>query len=231
MAGFRMRSLSSWISERALHRAMPLRHPLPPMREYAIAPDFAWMLWETVRRDRPETIVETGSGVSTIVMAYALEETGRGHVYALEHDRHYAAQTRTELAKHGLSRWATVIDAPLEPIEIRGERHRWYSVRALDWIDTIDLVVDDGPPRCAGTMLRYASLFVFAPRLAPNATFLLDVIGREEPGILARWAKELPDFVQTRLDTTKGNVIITRAPAFVDERSARPDLAAPSMDS
>lgn len=40
--------------------------------------------------ERPELIVDTGSGVSTLVAAYALQKLGRGKVVALEHDRAYA---------------------------------------------------------------------------------------------------------------------------------------------
>jgi hypothetical protein len=59
-------------------------------------------------------------------------------------------------------------------------------------------------------MLRYASLPVFAPRLAPGATFVLDVVGAEERAILDRWRARFPELAQEHLDTKKGNVIIRR---------------------
>lgn len=194
----------------ALSARLPARRPLPPMREFAIAPDFALLLHELVLDERPAVVVETGSGVSTLVIAYALEQLGRGHLHSLEHDPRHAARTRELLERHGLVRWATVHDAPLEPITIDGERYTWHATRALDGVGAIDLVVDDGPPRHLGPMLRYASLPVFAPRLAPGATFVLDVVGVEERAILARWRARFPDLAQEHLDTKKGNVIIRR---------------------
>ncbi|HEX4453655.1 MAG TPA: class I SAM-dependent methyltransferase [Kofleriaceae bacterium] len=196
---------------RELARMLPTRKPLPALRGFAIAPDFAVVLAELIAREQPNLVVETGSGVSTLVIGYALEQLGAGgRVIALEHDRAYAEATRALIRDHGLDACASVIDAPLEPIVVNGEPHRWYSTRALDELAAIDLVVDDGPPRRVGPMLRYASLHQFAPKLAANATFVLDVIGTEEPGILARWERELPEFVQQRVASKKGHVIVRR---------------------
>lgn len=192
-----------------LARILPTRRPLPPLHEYAIAPDAALLLADLVARERPKLVVETGSGVSTLVLAYALEKLGEGgRVVALDHDPAFAASTRELIAAHGLDKLATVVDTPLEPIEIRGEQHRWYATRALAELGPIDLVFDDGPPRQVGPMLRYASLHVFADRLAPGGTYVLDVVGPEERAVLARWRRELPELHQELLATKKGNVVI-----------------------
>lgn len=197
----------------ALNARLPTRRPLPPMRGYAIAPDFALLLATLVADEKPRLVVETGSGVSTLVIAYALEQLGRGRVIALDHDPTFAAKTRADIDRHGLGAFATVVDAPLEPIEVDGERHLWYAVSALDRHapGEIDLVVDDGPPKYAGPMLRYASLPVLARRLSAQGLFVLDYVGDEERVILERWRKRYPDFSQEHLDTKKGNVILRRA--------------------
>lgn len=197
----------------ALNARLPTRRPLPPMRGYAIAPDFALLLATLVADEKPRLVVETGSGVSTLVIAYALEQLGRGRVIALDHDPTFAAKTRADIDRHGLGAFATVVDAPLEPIEVDGERHLWYAVSALDRHapGEIDLVVDDGPPKYAGPMLRYASLPVLARRLSAQGLFVLDYVDDEERVILERWRKRYPDFSQEHLDTKKGNVILRRA--------------------
>jgi predicted O-methyltransferase YrrM len=191
-----------------LRTQLPTRRPLPAMREFAIAPDFALFLAELVAAERPRLVVETGSGVSTLVLAYALEKLGRGRVVALEHDPLYAARTRAEIELHGLAAYASVVDAPIEPITIDGTRYRWHAVRALEGLDQIDLVVDDGPPRYLGDMLRYASLPTFAPRLSPHGVFVFDVIGDEEREVLARWKKAHPAFHQAFVPSKKGAVIL-----------------------
>lgn len=195
-----------------LARELPTERPLPAMQGYAIAPDFALMLARMIAEEKPELILETGSGVSTLVAAYALQRLGRGRVIALEHEPEYAEKSRALIAQHGLSAYAEVVYAPLEPIELGGTMYRWYSLRALENLGPIDMVIDDGPPRCAGDMLRYASLPVLGKRLALRGTFVLDVVGEEEKIILERWRRELPGFAQEHLATKKGNVIIRRAP-------------------
>jgi predicted O-methyltransferase YrrM len=189
------------------------RQPLPAMRGYAIAPDFALILTTLVADEKPELVVETGSGVSTLVIAYALEKLGRGRVVALDHDARYADRTRALIERHGLGAYAKVVNAPLEELDVGGERHRWYALSALDGLDGIDLVVDDGPPKYAGKMLRYASLPLFRTRLSARGIFVLDVVGDEEKVILERWKRELPEWSQEHLDTKKGNVIIRHRPA------------------
>ena len=204
----------------ALNARLPTRRPLPPMRGYAIAPDFALLLATLVADEKPRLVVETGSGVSTLVIAYALEQLGGGRVIALDHDETFARKTRAEIERHGLGAFATVVHAPLEPIDIDGERHLWYSVSALDRYapGEIDLVVDDGPPKYAGPMLRYASLPVFARRLSSQGLVVLDYVGDEERVILERWRKRHPEFSQEHLDTKKGNVILRRRPPVTVSR-------------
>jgi predicted O-methyltransferase YrrM len=193
-----------------LHGLLPTRRPLPQLRGYAIAPDFGVLLAQLVADEQPVLIVETGSGASTVILAYALEKLGRGRVVSLEHDPEYARRTREELRRHGLEMYATIVDAPLEPVTIAGETHRWYALSALDGLPPIDLVIDDGPPGYVGDMLRYASLPVLSQRMRDDGLFVLDVIGDEERAILERWRSEMPGFRQDLLATKKGNVLIRR---------------------
>lgn len=187
------------------------RRPLPALRGYAIAPDAALMLSELIADEQPALVVETGSGVSTLVIAYALEKLGRGRVVALELDAAHAARTREELERHGLSAYATVVHAPLEPIEIDGRRCLWHARSALDGLQDIDLVVDDGPPKDLGEMLRYASFPTFAERLSPRGIFVLNFVAEEELAILDLWRRRHPELTAQHLDTRKGNVILRRA--------------------
>src|SRR5688572_31116753 len=60
------RQLESLVS---LYVDLGLRKSLPPMRDWAASPDFLRELASHSLSDRPEVIVECGSGVSTIVLA------------------------------------------------------------------------------------------------------------------------------------------------------------------
>jgi hypothetical protein len=209
--GFLEADISQMQALVALNDRLVTRRPLPPMRDYTIAPDFGLALIQLIDDERPQLVVETGSGVSTLIIAYRLEHLGRGRVISLEQDPAHAARTRAELERHGLSAFAQVVDAPLAPLTIDGVAYRWHSTRALDELSGIDLVVDDSPPRVLGDNLRYASLPTFAPKLAPRATFVMNMITPEELDVLARWKRELPEFRHELHASKKGHAVLRRA--------------------
>jgi predicted O-methyltransferase YrrM len=85
--------------------------PLPTMRKTAISPDMANILATLILRNKPQTIVECGSGVSTIITGYCLERNSVGYIWSLDHEEKYAKITGGNLVVHGLERYATVLHA------------------------------------------------------------------------------------------------------------------------
>jgi len=81
---------------------------LPPMRSWAISPDFANLLLCIINEHRPKIIMEMGSGVSTLIAAYGLKKVGNGSVISLEHDEKYALISMNKIHQHGLDEIATV---------------------------------------------------------------------------------------------------------------------------
>ncbi|HZL04081.1 MAG TPA: hypothetical protein VFE45_01440, partial [Coriobacteriia bacterium] len=63
-----------------LYETLDIGLPLPPMRGWPASPDFARELACVIAETRPQTIVEIGSGVSTLVAGYALKKNGMGRV-------------------------------------------------------------------------------------------------------------------------------------------------------
>lgn len=159
-------------------------------RGWAASPDF---LLSVARRARTATsILECSSGVSTIVLARAIELNGTGHVYSLEHDLTYAEKTRNELKRQNLERFATVIHAPLVSHALGNENWLWYDISKLP-DQLIDLLVIDGPPMETQRQARYPALPILIRRLANNASIFLDDASRpDEQIIVKRWIEELP---------------------------------------
>lgn len=185
------------------------RAPLPPMTDWAVLPDLGRLLVETVLDLRPGTVVECGSGTSTVLIAYALERLGRGHVVALEHDPAQAERTEELLRRHGVARWATVRRAPLMPHAVGGETFRWYDVGAEPLPERIDLLFVDGPPGGVQPLARYPAVPVLRERLSPGAVVLLDDAARpDERAVAERWASELPDMALDLVATAKGTAIL-----------------------
>ena len=195
-----------------LTRVLDLRQPLPALRGWAASPDFLLEIANYARRARPETILECSSGATTVVLARCCAMSGRGHVYSLEHDAHYAERTRAALRAHNLDRWATVVDAPLETAA-EGAGSPWYSLQGLPaGLRAADMLVIDGPPGIEGGRARYPALPLLHARLAEAATIFLDDANRsDERAVLQAWKKEYPDFSLELRPLEKGCAILSRA--------------------
>jgi predicted O-methyltransferase YrrM len=135
---------------------------------------------------RRTSIVECGSGVSTVVLARLLRQRGAGgRVIALEHDADWAQLVNELLAQDQLSEFGRVVLAPLE-----GEP-AWYSLGSLTELpSTIDLLIVDGPPadRPGNGLRRAPALSILEPRLSETAVVYLDDINRPgEQSVLEGW--------------------------------------------
>jgi hypothetical protein len=164
--------------------------------EWALCDPALALLLDEVAAGR-ERIVECGSGRSTVAIARLLRELDRGTVHALEHDRDWAGLTRARIDAEELGRWATVIEAPLEPDPLGAPGCEWYAHGALGGLPEhgVDLLLVDGPPASPGSgreRARYPALARLGDRLAPGATVVLDDAARPgERWVLERWRREL----------------------------------------
>ena len=194
----------------ALERKLGLTEALPPVRGWAASPDFLLAVADEVLGRRPRTVVECGSGVSTLVASRCLQLNGSGHLYSLEHDAHYGDRTRRMLQKYGLADWATVLNAPLhsEP-----SATPWYSEDAIPQdLAPIEVLIVDGPPAATSPLARYPALPRLIPRMASIARVLLDDADRDdEREIVKRWEKEFPEWHKVESDRCeKGLVVLHR---------------------
>lgn len=195
----------------SLFSALPIRHPLPQMRVWTITPDFAVLLVSLILEHRPRRIVECGSGVSTLISAYCLDELGRGQIVSLEHDAHYAGQTEKHLRQHGVLERADIRHAPLQPVEIAGQTWPWYAVESIQDLDAIDLLIVDGPPAGAVPMARYPALPLLIERLSRDAVVVLDDADRlDERSSLERWLGEYEGWEVDHVATERGAGILRR---------------------
>lgn len=160
---------------------------LPPTGSFAVRPGTLAALVTTLLRSKPGVVVECGSGSSTVWLAAALRYLGKGHVYALEHEPRYGAQTQYYLDGNDVASFATVVPAPLEEIEPGGQT--WYSRSSVESLpESIDLLFVDGPPKAVGEHARAPALAEFASRLSPGSLVLLDDMQRaDEQEIVSRW--------------------------------------------
>jgi hypothetical protein len=206
-------------AERADARAWQALRPLLdrgeylPWSEWALRPAALARVTNEVALREPREIVELGAGVSTVVLARLLRERG-GRLTSLEHDAGWAAWVTNQLDREGLSDFARVVHAPLEPAEpppqhrtspdppYEGSRGTfgggggWYAPAAVATLPNgVELLVVDGPPAGEPELAqsRYPALPRLEPLLAPGALVFLDDAERDgERAVLERWERELP---------------------------------------
>lgn len=183
--------------------------PLAPMRGWAISPDLSALLVYLIAAERPTTIIEMGSGVSTAIMGLALSQAGTGRLISLEHDPEYAAKTEAMLRVHGIDHLVNVVHAPLVEHEVNGQTVLWYDMSAVDLDGPIDLIVIDGPPKTSGPRARYPALHILKEHIQPGTVIVVDDANRkEEVEMISSWNEEVRPLSVEFLPHEKGTAVI-----------------------
>jgi predicted O-methyltransferase YrrM len=186
---------------------------LPPLGGWAASPDLALMLVDEIIRSRPRTVVECGSGSSTLLIALTARQYDLPtRVVSLEHDEHFARATRELLARHGVSEYAEVRHAPLRENSLPDHPAPWYDEDALRGVTDIGLLFVDGPPRSTGSLARLPAVPLLREQFAEQCTIILDDANRpDEQAVAERWAAQLTDFSTEAVSLQKGAVVLRRA--------------------
>ncbi len=178
---------------RAYDRVIDHDRPMPELGDWAMsASTLLWVL-DRISDESVRTILECGSGSSTVWFATALAHRGgEGQVIALESSAEYAEMTRAEVARHGLQDRAVVLHAPLiETVVAERASQPWFDLSVLPDIPPVDLLFVDAPVGGIAHQARYPALPLLADRLAPGAAVVLDDTGRpDEAAIVKLWQQE-----------------------------------------
>lgn len=191
-----------------------LPYPLAFGGDYALTADAGALLARRVTLCRPRTVLELGSGVSTVLVAGLLQGLGGGRVYSLDHDPAWAEETRRQIAAAGLQECAMVLDASLVSQEIDGKTFRWYELpEPVKALDHIDFLIVDGPPQNIAPegLPRYPALPVLASKLSENAEIFVDDAKRPaEQETVRLWLARFPGWEAQQFETVPGTCVLTR---------------------
>jgi predicted O-methyltransferase YrrM len=144
---------------------------------------------DTIEQARPATVVELGSGATSLVIAKALAANGGGRLHSYDSHAPFVDAMHGWLGEHGLE--AAFHHAPLAQRDVRWPG-LWYALTAVP--GSIDLLVIDGPPWAVHPFARGMAERLF-PLIAPGGTVLLDDAARPgERYVARRWQKNWPDF-------------------------------------
>jgi predicted O-methyltransferase YrrM len=195
-----------------IYRLLNPTRPLPYFRNAALSTDTILDYIHLIEQLRPETVVELGSGSSTVVAAYQLKKNGNGRVIALDHDERWGGITSDWLKEHELTSWAEVRIAPLESAIIDERSYKWYKLEKLEDVKKIDLLLIDGPPDNYGFGLRYPGLHYLATRLGENGVIVVDdCIMPRWKDIVVKWARENAFTVESRFLNEKDTLFLRRS--------------------
>lgn len=162
-----------------------------PWTQWALSAGCLLRIRESFAKRQIRTVVECGAGMSTLYLARFVQATG-GRVVTLEDNAVWASTVQGMLDAEGLADRVTLLTTPLAAREIGGRTVHWYDVESPDalGIDTVELLVVDGPVGSSGAFARYAALPFFAETFEPGTEIYLDDAGRdEERQIVEEWGK------------------------------------------
>lgn len=144
---------------------------------------------DTIEEKRPATVVELGSGATSLIIAKALSLHGGGKLYSFDQHRSFISDMNHWLAEYDLT-----ADFAYAPLKHRDDRWPglWYSLPQLP--KTIDLLLVDGPPWAVHPFVRGMAELLF-DRISPGGVVMLDDAARPgERYVGWRWRRTWPEF-------------------------------------
>jgi predicted O-methyltransferase YrrM len=177
---------------------------------YSADPEF---LEESLRRVAagPGTVLECGSGLSTVLMAIVGRATNT-RIWSLEHNVGWFARVRSVLNRFRL-RGTHLI---LSPLRSYGD-FMWYEPPWSKLPHRFDLVICDGPPEETSGG-RFGLVPLIRSRLSPGAVLLVDDAATETGGrVLTRWRDEFGAQILTRIGPFAAYAVLTFQPRTTPE--------------
>lgn len=195
----------------SLFNLIDFKLPIPYMTGWAATPELALAIYEIIKAEQPSQIVELGSGISSLICAYGVQENKHGGVFSLDHDKNYSQKTKELLLQHGMEQHVTISYAPLKSQVIKGRECSWYDCSSANCPDDIDLLIVDGPPVKTQKQARYPALDYFHSKLSASATIVVhDALRKEEAAIIDEWLQKYPEFSKEIIHSEKGIVILRK---------------------
>jgi predicted O-methyltransferase YrrM len=163
-----------------------------PITSYTLSPtSIAHIINEIVLLQK-KTIVEFGSGLSTLIIARLLSyHKLDANIFSIDHDREWHNFLRSSLNEEGIGDNVKLIQADLESTTCYDNQQcKWYAKDILEEAlpKEIDLVIVDGPPIQYGKHCRYFAIPFLLNRLSKNySVFIDDIYRKGENQILHKW--------------------------------------------
>ena len=183
----------------ALQKLYNLSKIYIPWTSSSLRPSAVVKILNDIVINKRRKIIEFGSGISTLYIAYILKNNG-GHIYTVDHDINWIKIVKKLLEENDiLENIVTFVHSPLKKSSLSLNNLNWYNKEILDASlpvnDKFDLVIIDGPPAYTKKiwLSRYPAIPFLMKRnkIAKNSTIILDDINRKgEQNIVRKWENE-----------------------------------------
>lgn len=194
-----------------LQQQISIRKPLPSMSRWAATSELALLIVDTIKKEPPKTVVDLGSGVSSLVAGYTIEQLGEGRVISVDHEEEFYEKTRQTIQGHELEDVIDLRHAPLRQQKAGEDNYEWYDMEKLQDVDNIDLLIVDGPPGKTQKHARYPAVPLLYDKLSKGATIILDDYSRqEEKEITKMWLEKYPQLSFREMRSEKGMAILKK---------------------
>ncbi len=189
-----------------LQATIPAPIPFGKLGGWAISADALAVVVRDIRSRQAPSIVEFGSGVSTLAIAGLLKTFGKGRLVTIEHDLTYLKVVERDLLACGLNefvdlRHSGIVDFPgMPPLAAC----RSYNLSRLDI--SFDVALVDGPITAEfGAATRMVPLEWCVGRLHCGGSIYLDDARRnEESQLITALHARHPEIAVEFLDAEKG---------------------------
>jgi len=178
---------------------------------WAASADVLLFISQEIEFRKPKVIMEFGSGLSTLVMAYAVKDSD-SRIYSIDHSSEYADMTQAALDRHGMSENVTIFRVDLEKITSDQILDNMNKLESMPCDVEVDFVFIDGPPCNAEPLARRAALQYSWSKLSENGVVVMDDADRSgEQRIVRELISNTIDAEVKYLRHEKGTAVIFRS--------------------
>ena len=171
-----------------------------PLTSWSISPREVLHICNDIVMNKRKSIVEFGSGFSTICIAQLLKINNiKASFISVENNESWANELRSLLQNCGLEEFVTIIVAPIADVSseiAKTDQKKWYDSQILNShfskTELVDLIIVDGPFGGTTPFARYSAIPFLKSKLAENYAVFLDDSSRDhEKQIASDWLKIL----------------------------------------
>ena len=192
----------------SLYREIDGLTTFPKFGRWAVDPDFIVLVYDRVRNEGIQRVLECGSGSSTIALAELARAQGVDvFIDSLENNPIVYEHVVAEIERRELTDYAKIHFTPLRRYRYANleEEFEWYNLESLPLFETYGCLIVDGPAAPNDSFARYPAGPELFHRIVPKGVIFLDDARRSGEATLPRmWRDIYPDLGVRFHETAKG---------------------------